>query len=280
MKIKANAKINLSLDIVCRREDGYHELDTVFYELSLCDHITVNKTDKQRITVGCSDHTLSCGDDNLAYKAAKLLLDEFGLKTGVDIYIEKNIPMGAGLGGGSSDAAAVLRAVNELFTLGLSDEELKIRAVKLGADVPFFITGGAARAKGIGEELDGLKGIVVPPMIVVKPSVSVSTVFAYKAFDAYKDKYHPDIDRLIKALQNKNDNEIFESVGNSFEGPVFEEYYEIAQLKQRLVDMGASACVMTGSGSALFALFDDVKKADVVYRALSADNNIRVFPEF
>ena len=167
-----------------------------------------------------------------------------------------------------------------MFTLGLSDEELKTRAVKLGADVPFFITGGAARAKGIGEELDGLKGIVVPPMIVVKPSVSVSTVFAYKAFDAYKDKYHPDIDRLIKALQNKNDNEIFESVGNSFEGPVFEEYYEIAQLKQRLVDMGASACVMTGSGSALFALFDDVKKADVVYRALSADNNIRVFPEF
>lgn len=280
MRIKARAKINLSLDIVDKREDGYHELDTIFSEIELCDYITIEKTASKAINIKCSDETLSCGEDNLAYKAAKLLMDEFSIESGLSIYIEKNIPMGAGLGGGSSDAAAMLKAVNSIFSLGLSDEELRKRAVILGADVPFFISGGFARAKGIGDIIEPIKNLRIPPMIVLKPSVSVPTAFAYKAFDLYSGKFHPDIEELIGALEANDTNKIFKAVGNSFEGPVFEKYMQIPRLKEKMLGLGAGACVMTGSGSALFALFENSEAAQKAYELLKKENkDIKAFLE-
>ncbi len=280
MRIKARAKINLSLDIVDKRDDGYHELDTIFCEIGLCDYITIEKTASKNIALKCSDDTLSCGEDNLAHKAAKLLMDEFSLEGGLSIYIEKNIPMGAGLGGGSSDAAAVLKAINSIYSLGLSDEELKKRAVTLGADVPFFISGGISRAKGIGDVIEPLDNLKLPSMIVVKPEVSVPTAFAYKAYDLYDNKFHPDIEGLIRALYANDINKIFEFVGNSFEGPVFEKYTQIQMVKESLLGLGADACVMTGSGSALFALFENNKKALAAYELMQKENkDIKSFLE-
>lgn len=280
MRIKARAKINLSLDIVDKRDDGYHELDTIFCEIGLCDYITVEKTASKNIALKCSDETLSCGEDNLAYKAAKLLMDEFSQEGGLSIYIEKNIPMGAGLGGGSSDAAAVLKALNSIYSLKLSDEELRKRAVTLGADVPFFISGGMARAKGIGDVIEPLDDLRLPPMIVVKPNVSVPTAFAYKAFDSYGSKSHPDIEKLISALYANDIDKIFNFVGNSFEGPVFEKYTQIPMVKDRMLSLGAGACVMTGSGSALFALFENNKKALAAYELMQKENkDIKSFLE-
>ncbi len=279
MKVKARAKINLSLDIVDKRADGYHELDTIFSEIELCDYITIEKTASKNIEIECSDKTLSCGEDNLVYKAAGLLMDEFQAECGLSIYIEKNIPMGAGLGGGSSDAAAVLKALNEMLALGLSDEELRKRAVLLGADVPFFISGGTVRAKGIGDIIEPLEDIKLPPMIVVKPDVSVPTAFAYKAFDSYSSKFHPDIESLVRALEANDIYGIFKFVGNSFEGPVFEAYKQIPKIKERLLELGAGACVMTGSGSALFALFENSKKASNAYEQIKKDKDVKAFLE-
>ena len=280
MRIKARAKINLSLDIVDKREDGYHELDTIFSEIELCDYIIIEKTASKNIVVECSDKTLSCGEDNLAYKAARLLTDEFHIEGGLSIYIEKNIPMGAGLGGGSSDAAAVLKALNSMFLLKLSDDELRKRAVLLGADVPFFIAGGTVRAKGIGEIIEPLDDIKLPPMIVIKPDISVPTAFAYKSFDSYSSKFHPDIESLVNALKANDIYKIFKYAGNSFEGPVFEKYTKIPKIKKRLLILGAGVCVMTGSGSALFALFENRQKALTAYELLKKeDKEIKAFLE-
>ncbi len=262
MEIKAHAKINLSLDIVGKRSDGYHELDTLFYELSLHDLLIVEKQEKEGIFLNCSDETLSCSQDNLIYKAVKLLQEKYQIKKGVRIYLEKNIPMGAGLGGGSSDAAAALKAVNELFNLNIPRENLKEFGAKLGADVPFFIEGGMARAQGIGEQLTPLKKKKLWPMIVIKPEVSVPTVWAYKEADKVENPLHPDIKTLLKSLEEENYSQVCESLGNSFEKAVCSQYPQIEEVKKELLFYGADVSVMTGSGAAVFALFDNAERAE------------------
>lgn len=280
MITQARAKINLSLDITGKRQDGYHELDTLFWQLRLCDVIDIRPSSGKEIKVTCSDKSLSCGRDNLAFAAAEMMFDEFDIKGGIDIHIEKNIPMGAGLGGGSSDAAAVLKAVNKLYEIGLDNAKLKEIAVRLGADVPFFIEGGFAQAKGIGEKLSVLPKAELPPMLIVKPDVHISTPWAYKTVDEFGEIYHPDIEAMKIAVKEKKFEKICALAGNSFEKPVFSKLPIVYNIKKEMLTLGAGGCVMTGSGSALFALFrneEDALKAKEILE--TQDNSLRLFFE-
>lgn len=261
IKKKAHAKINLALKITGRREDGYHELDMIFLELELSDDIEIKKI-PEGIRLTCSDASLPTDERNLAYRAARLMMQEYDIGSGVDITIEKRIPAQAGLGGGSSNAACVLKCMNELFELNRSDEELEKLAVRLGADVPFFIKGGLARAKGIGEELEDLGAFPKWPILIVKPEISVSTPWAYRAFDEMKKTDAPvDPEAALTVLRSGSIGKLAEILGNDLEAPVIREFPVIGEIKKKMTDHGAAAAMMTGSGSAVFGLFDSMEKA-------------------
>ncbi len=261
IKKKSHAKINLTLKIAGRREDGYHELDMIFLELELADEIGIRKI-PEGIRLSCSDVSLPTDEGNLAYRAARLMIQEYNIGSGVDITIEKKIPAQAGLGGGSSNAACVLNCLNELFELDRSDEELERIAVRLGADVPFFIKGGLARARGIGEELEDLGAFPEWPILIVKPDVSVSTPWAYRAFDEMKKTDRPiDPEKAVKALQAGNLSEFAGTIGNDLEAPVIREFPVIGEIKKKMTEHGAAAALMTGRGSAVFGLFESKEKA-------------------
>ncbi len=268
MRIKAHAKINLALDVVKKRADGYHELKTVFYETALYDELIFEKSDITGIRLETSDKELSCGQDNLIYKAARLVFDEYKLPGGIDIYLDKRIPTGAGLGGGSSDAAATLKALNEIYELNIEDSKLKALAAGLGADVPFFISGGAAYATGIGEELTHIDVFKPLCIVLAKPGTGVSTAQAYKAVDAQDEPDHPDAGALFKALKSGNYEEICKNTGNTFEKPIFGIHPFIEELKKAFLKAGADAAAMTGSGSAVFGLFekeeDSIRAAELL----------------
>ena len=281
LRAAAHAKINVGLDIVGKRPDGYHELNTIFYELQLHDTLELERTKETGIQLTCSDPALPAGEDNLAYRAARLFLEWCGIREGVRIHLAKRIPFGAGLGGGSSDAAAVLVGMNTMFGQQLPAETLCALAAELGADVPFFIRGGCAQAEGIGERLVHYSGVRMPPMLVVKPEAAVPTAWAYRAADECPDAVHPDMEKLLQALLAGSYDEICRFAGNTFEPAVFAGYPEIRQLKERLLRLGAGACVMTGSGAAVYALFREIREAEEAARQLSAqDNSLRIFPEY
>jgi 4-diphosphocytidyl-2-C-methyl-D-erythritol kinase len=270
MIINAHAKINLTLDVVGKRPDGYHELKTVFYEMPLHDILEFSRTEDKGIKIECSDRQLPTGEENLVYKAAKLLFDGYRLDGGLKVYIEKNIPYGAGLGGGSSDAAAALKAVNELYGLKLSDEELKKYAACIGADVPFFISGGAAYAGGIGEKLEPLGKVEIKPVVLAKPVFGVSTVSAYRAVDSERCVFHPDVDSVVEGLKSGRFEDVYQNIGNSFEIPVFRLYPEIGKIKEAFLASGARASAMTGSGSAVFAVFANENEAFAAAQKIKA----------
>ena len=259
IRLKANAKINIVLDVVGKRKDGYHELKTLFYETQIHDVIDFKKSDKCGIRISCNDDAVPLGEKNIVYKASKLLFDKYAPDAGIDIHIEKNIPHGAGLGGGSSDAAATLKAVNVLYGLKLSNSELETIGAKIGADVPFFISGGAAYACGIGDKLTSLSAynIKMPSLIVIKPDFNISTAEAYGALDQEAELYHPDADEAVRRFIAGDVNGVCDIAGNSFEKPIFKLYPQIEAIKQSLLNDGAMASVMTGSGSAVFAFFSD-----------------------
>jgi len=258
---KAYAKINIALKITGRREDGYHELDMIFLELNLGDGIEVRKI-PEGIVLSCSDKTLPLDEHNLAYKAARLMMDKYDIPGGVDITLTKRIPSQAGLGGGSSDAACVVRCMNELFGLAVSDEELEKTAAVLGADVPFFIRGGLARAKGTGDELEDLGSFPKCAILIAKPDASVSTPWAYRAYDEMTGEHAKiDIDAAIEAIRAGRIRDLAEYIGNDLEAPVIKEVPGIAAIKKQMYDHGAAAALMTGSGSAVFGLFESKEKA-------------------
>ncbi len=263
MKINAYAKINLGLDISAKREDGYHELKTIFLEIALNDEIELAPLPQKGIFLSCSDETLCEEKENTVYKAAELIFKRYKIQGGIKIHIEKRIPAGAGLGGGSSDAAATLKALNEIYSLGIGISELEGYGALIGADVPFFIRGGAALGQKKGEYLTPLASIKLPPLLLALPrDVSVSTKLAYAEADKEKELIHPDIDALLKALCENDFEGICANAGNSFERPVFRLYPKIKKLKELLLDTGAGACVMSGSGSSLFALYKTNAEAE------------------
>lgn len=261
MKLKAFAKINLGLDVIRRREDGYHEVKMVMQTVKLYDRIVLKRIDRPEIQVKTNLFYLPDNENNLVYKAAKLLREEFGIAQGVSIDLRKVIPVAAGMAGGSSDAAAVLFGMNRMFNLGLSMEELKERGVLLGADVPYCIMRGTALAEGIGERLTEL---VPPPrcrVLIAKPAISVSTKFVYENLKLNAQTKHPDIEDLIKELKAGNLEEMALQMGNILESVTIPNYPVIAEIKEQMKQAGALNAMMSGSGPTVFGLFHDSIKA-------------------
>lgn len=254
--LNAHAKVNLGLDVLRKRSDGYHELRMIMQSLKLCDRITLREVPGTGIKVTADLNCLPTDEHNLAYRAAKLLMEEFGIVSGVEIHLEKHIPMAAGLAGGSSDAAAVLRGINDLFELGLTREQLMLRGVKIGADVPYCILGGTALAEGIGEVLTPLPPVPEAFVVLAKPPVDVSTAYVYGNLKADQLQAHPDIDGQIEAIRAGDFRKISSLMGNVLETVTIPAHPVIEDLKNIMKDAGAANAMMSGSGPTVFGLFE------------------------
>lgn len=251
---KAYAKVNLTLDITGRRPDGYHDIESVMQTVSLCDTVVVSKSSE--ITVSCDDSEL-CGDSNLAYTAAKRFFEATGIDGGAKIEITKSIPKASGLGGGSSDAAAVLRALNRLYMTNLSDDKLIDIAVKIGADVPFLVFGGTKLCKGVGEKLETVSSLPECYIVIIKEGSKPSTGELYKRFDSEGADSRPDTQLMLSSLQNKDLTGVAANLCNVFEKSV----PECEAIKSLFKDHGALGAVLSGSGPSVFGLFTDKPKA-------------------
>ena len=257
IKLKALGKINLGLDVLGRRPNGYHDVRMVMQTVYLYDQILLEKTDKEGISLKTNLFYLPVNENNLAYRAAKMLIDEFAIKEGVHISLEKHIPVAAGMAGGSSNAAAVLYGMNRLFQLGLTDQELMERGVKLGADVPYCIMRGTVLAEGIGEELTPLPAMPKCHVLLAKPPISVSTQKVYEKLDAQEVTKHPDIDGILLGLQRGDLKKITSSMGNVLENVTITEYPQIERIKDVMKEEGALNAMMSGSGPTVFGIYDD-----------------------
>lgn len=291
LEVKAYAKVNLSLDIVGRREDGYHLVRMVMQSLDIADILTFEKLDKPEIMVLLDNPSVGSDGDsplgkvpldenNLIYKAARLLFDRYiwkrNEKAGVQITLTKNIPIAAGMAGGSSDAAATFRGINELFELGLMDKELMEMGVTLGADIPYCIMGGTALSEGIGEELTRLPDIPECVFLVVKPRISVSTAEAYGGYDSLVESktgqkvriIHPDVDGQVDALYAGNLKGVTDKFLNVLEYVTAEKHPIIGDIEKIMLDFGALNAMMSGSGPTVFGVFEDVEKAEAAKKEL------------
>lgn len=261
LELKALGKINLGLDVLGRRENGYHDVRMIMQSVYLYDNVILEETETPGIRVETNLRFLPVDENNIAYKAAKLLMDEFGITKGVRIKLDKHIPVAAGMAGGSSNAAAVLFGMNRIFELGLSVQELMERGVKLGADVPYCLMRGTVLAEGIGEELTRLPALPRCIVLIAKPPVSVSTKVVYEALDAKEIVEHPDIDGLISGLENGSLEEVADKMGNVLEQVTIERCPVIAQIKEVMKESGAYNAMMSGSGPTVFGLFPDRRAA-------------------
>lgn len=257
IKVLAPAKLNLSLDILSKRNDGYHELSSIMQTIDLFDEITLEKNDN--IICTCSDSSLPTDDNNLVVKAAKAFFNFSKIQGGVSIFLKKNIPSGAGMGGGSSDAAAVIRGLNELYDTGYNNDKLCEIGKPVGADVAFCIAGGTALAQGVGEKLKKLKDFMPCYFVVAKPGESVSTPKAYAEFDKLKEVKRPNTRLLLESINNQDLKEFCLSAANVLEPAIKIE--DISIIKDTFVKLGGLTSCMTGSGSAVFGVFDDETKA-------------------
>ena len=261
LELKALAKINLGLDVLGRRENGYHDVRMVMQTIYLYDNVTLNKTEEAGIQLKTNLSYLPVDENNIAYKAAKMLIEEFNIQEGVEIILDKHIPVAAGMAGGSSNAAAVLVGMNRLFGLGLSQQELKDRGVKLGADVPYCIMRGTVLAEGIGEILTPLAPMPKCFILVAKPGIGVSTKTVYEKLDAKEIEEHPDIDGVIAGLEEGDLKKIATSMGNVLENVTIPDYPIIEDIKNVMKEEGALNAMMSGSGPTVFGIFDDRKLA-------------------
>ncbi|MBO4897145.1 MAG: 4-(cytidine 5'-diphospho)-2-C-methyl-D-erythritol kinase [Clostridia bacterium] len=267
--IRAYAKINLSLDIAGRRDDGYHLLKSIMQSVSLYDKVTVEKTDGDSIEVSTNLSYLATDRRNIAYLAAEYFLSELNKKDGIKIDIEKNIPMGAGLAGGSADAAATLFALNGIYGSPLGKEKLLEIGLRCGADVPFCMTGGTCLAEGLGEILTPLSPLPDCHILIVKPKMSINTKSAFADYDKTVSTMHPKTDEIIKCLDSGNLHEISVRLYNVLENAVAPYYKELNKYKGIMLECGALGSVMTGSGSAVFGIFTDSEKAEKAKKKFS-----------
>ncbi len=265
ISLKALAKINLGLDVVRRREDGYHEVRMIMQTIHLYDRLKITKMKTTGIEIHSNLPFLPVNENNLVYKAGKLLMDEFGIREGVRVDLLKRIPVAAGMAGGSSDAAAMLYGMNQLFGLKLSRQALMERGVTIGADVPYCLMRGTALAEGIGEKLKQLPPMVKCPVLIAKPQISVSTKFVYQNLKLDEHTVHPDIDRLIQDIRNKDLQAAARDMGNVLETVTIPNYPVIAQIKEQMMHSGAVNSMMSGSGPTVFGLFENEKQAKKAY---------------
>ena len=256
VELKALAKINLGLDVLGRRENGYHDVRMIMQSIYLYDEVKIEKKGTPGIEVVTNLKYLPVNEDNIAYKAAHLLKEEFDISEGVKITLKKHIPVAAGLAGGSSNAAAVLFGMNRMFRLGLSQKSLMERGVKLGADVPYCIMRGTVLAEGIGEELKTLPAMPKCTVLIAKPPISVSTKTVYEALDSKEITQHPDIDGIMEGLEQHDLRKIAECMGNVLEDVTIPMHPVIREIKQEMTDAGALGAMMSGSGPTVFGLFE------------------------
>ena len=259
MELKALGKINLGLDVLGRRENGYHDVRMVMQTVYLYDQIRIEKTKKPGIELSTNLFYLPVNENNLAYQAADLLMKEFDVKEGVKITLDKHIPVAAGMAGGSSNAAAVLFGINRMFSLGLSQKELMERGVTLGADVPYCVMRGTVLAEGIGEILTPLPACPKCHVLIAKPPISVSTKYVYEHLKLDSVEYHPDIDGMVEALEAGNLKEIADRMENVLETVTIPEHPEIG-IKEVMRGEGALNAMMSGSGPTVFGIFEDKKQ--------------------
>ncbi len=260
---KAYAKINLGLDVIGRLENGYHEVKMIMQNVGIYDVLTLTKI-PEGIVVTTDNGELPTDDNNLIYKAAKLMLENYNISQGVKIHLEKNIPIAAGMAGGSTDAAATFWGMNELFSLGLPEAELREIGVKVGADVPYCIMGGTALAEGIGEKLTRLPEAPDCCLLVAKPDINVSTKYVYEHLDAEGVEEHPDIDGMMEAIYQGSLEGIVARLGNVLEVVTVKKYTIIEDIKKEMLSFGAMGSLMSGSGPTVFGIYEkeeDARKA-------------------
>lgn len=268
MTLSAPAKINYLLDVIEKRPDGYHELRMIMQRVNLCDEITLSLTNIPVITVTCSSKGAPDGPDNIAWKAARAMLDIAKSVNGVNIGIIKNIPVAAGLGGGSSDAATVLMGMNELLQLGLSDQQLMETGCRLGADVPFFIFKKTALAEGIGEKLSPLQKMPNCWILLVNPGISVSTAWVFRSLQLTSRK---ELNRLPEFFGSID--EVISILSNDLESVTIKAFPVIADIKARLMDLGAAGSMMSGSGPSVFGIFKSFDAAEIARVKITKDAN-------
>ena len=261
MRLQAFAKINLGLDVLGKREDGYHEVRMIMQTNRMYDQLDMRKSVEPGIHLTTNKKYIPVDENNLVWRAAKLMMDTCGIIEGVSIHLHKVIPVAAGMAGGSSDAAATLVGMNRLFHCGLSKEKLMELGVQIGADVPYCVLRGTALAEGIGEKLT-----VLPPMpdcwiLIGKPGISVSTKYVYTTLDLNTDTVHPDIDGMKKALEDGNLYGITERMGNVLQDVTIPAYPEVERIKEQMKTLGAVNAMMSGSGPTVFGIFDNEEKA-------------------
>lgn len=281
---KAYAKINLGLDVLGRRADGYHEVKMVMQTVDICDVLTFERK-KSGITISTDSGELPTDGDNLIYKAVKLLFDKYGIEEGISIHLQKKIPIAAGMAGGSSDAAAALKGINEIFQLGCSLEELKELGVKIGADVPYCVMGKTALAEGIGEKLTALPSMPDCLLLVAKPDINVSTKYVYaqlehaqlehEHLDAGEAYEHPDIDGMVQAIKDGSLEGILKRMGNVLESVTIPAHPVIGTLKERMMELGAEGSLMSGSGPTVFGIFRDEEKAQRAFLQLKEEKQAK-----
>ena len=261
MRLQAFAKINLGLDVLGKREDGYHEVRMIMQTIRMYDQLDMRKSVEPGIHLTTNKKYIPVDENNLVWRAAKLMMDTCGIMEGVSIHLHKVIPVAAGMAGGSSDAAATLVGMNRLFHCGLSKEKLMELGVQIGADVPYCVLRGTALAEGIGEKLT-----VLPPMpdcwiLIGKPGISVSTKYVYTTLDLNTNTVHPDIDGMKKALEDGNLYGITERMGNVLQDVTIPAYLEVERIKEQMKTLGAVNAMMSGSGPTVFGIFDNEEKA-------------------
>ena len=267
MKIKAYGKVNISLDVVGKREDGYHLLSMIMQNIDLYDEIEVEKQECG-IILECNKSYVPVDNRNLAYKAAEIFKERYDIVDGVKINIEKNIPVSAGLAGGSTDAAAVLKVMNKLFNVNATEEELMELSLKLGADIPYCIHGGTALCEGIGEIITPIKPFRDKIVVLVKPAFGVSTKEVYKNFNLEKVKQHPKTAEIINAIENDDLNFVASNMKNLLENVTLRKHKILIKIKEEMNACGAINSMMSGSGPTVFAFFDDMLKAQKCFEKM------------
>lgn len=277
VRLKAYAKINLGLDVIRKREDNYHEVRMVMQTIDLFDKLVMKEIRGSNIIIKTNLPYLPTNENNLVYKAVKLIKDKFQIKAGVLVHLEKHIPVAAGMAGGSADCAAALIGMNRLFGLGLSESRLMDIGVSLGADVPYCILGGTALAEGIGEVLTPLSPMPECHVLIAKPSMHVSTKFVYEHLNIEALKSHPDIDGIIHSITNNNLPGVASRLENVLETVTIDSYPVLGRIKNTMMEKGSLGALMSGSGPTVFGLFDNPSLAKEAGRTLRhLDHKTRV----
>lgn len=269
---KAYAKVNLGLDVIRRREDGYHEVRMIMQTVDICDVLTFTRQERPGIVVTTDKEELPGDESNLIYKAARLVTETYSVREGIKIELQKRIPMAAGMAGGSTDAAAVFHGMNEMFELGMDEDEMCALGVKIGADIPYCIKGGTALAEGIGEILTKLPDAPACVVLVAKPNIDVSTKYVYENLHAESLEYHPDIDGMRAAIEEGDLRGMTERMGNVLETVTVNAYPVIREIKEVMKKSGAWNALMSGSGPTVFGIFGKEEKARKAYNEIAQAN--------